>query len=80
MYLEDKDNHKGLLIYWFTYLLILDRGKVREKERVRHMNIRETWMSCLSYMLQLGTEPPTQAHALTGNQTSDLSLCGTTPN
>ena len=30
--------------------------------------------------LQLGTKPATQACALTGNQTSELSVCGMMPN
>ena len=29
--------------------------------------------------LQLGTWPATQAHALTGNRTGKLSVCGTMP-
>ena len=37
-------------------------------------------MSCLSYTPHLGTEPTTQACALTGNQTGDLLLCGTMTN
>ena len=41
---------------------------------------RETSISCLPDVPQPGTKPLTQAYALTRNQTSDLSLCGTTPN
>ena len=47
---------------------------------------RETWM-CERYIdwlslscPQPGTQPVTQACALTGNQTSDLSVCGRMPN
>ncbi|KAF6090917.1 hypothetical protein HJG60_012262 [Phyllostomus discolor] len=38
---------------------------------------RKTSINCLSHTPQLGMEPATQACALTGNQTSDLSLCRT---
>ena len=45
-----------------------------------HQCERETPISCLSYAPHLGTEPATQACALTGNQTSDLLLCQTMAN
>ena len=40
----------------------------------------ETSISCLGHVPQLGVEPPTQACALTRNQTWDPLLCGTAPN
>ena len=49
--------------------LFLERGEVREKERERNINM---WFP-LAHPL-LGTWPTTQAHALTGNQTSDPLL------
>ena len=44
-----------------------------EKERDRNMDVREAHQSVAS-------EPATQACALTGNQTGDISLCRTIPN
>ena len=69
----------------FIYLWILFIYFQREWKAVRK-KMRETLMwegniiSCLSYALQLGTKPVTQAHGLTGNQTSNLLLCGMMPN
>ena len=37
-------------------------------------------MGCLSHTCNQGTWPSTQACALTRSQTSDLSVCGMTPN
>ena len=54
---------KDLFIY-------LERGKGREKERERNINM---WLP-LSCLL-LGTWPATQACALTGNQTGDPLVC-----
>ena len=70
-----------LRFYLFTYLL-LDKGKRREKERERNIDVREEHQLVASYSCpQVGTEPMTQARALTRNhRTSDLLLCGTTPN
>ena len=61
----------------FIYLF-LERG--REEERERNMVVRETTIGCLLSVPLLGTEPATQACALTGNQTSDPSLGRTTLN
>ena len=41
---------------------------------------RETLIGCLSYASLPGTEPTTQACALTGSRTGDLSLCRKMPN
>ena len=57
----------------FIYLF-LERGKGREKEREGNID------QLLLEHTQLGTEPTTQACALTGDQTSDLLLCGMMPN
>ena len=46
----------------------------------KHRCERETSIGYLLYVPQPGTWPATQAVALTENQTSDLWLCGTTPN
>ena len=51
-----------------------------DKEGEEHRCKRETSISCLSHACRLGTKPATQACALTGNRTGDLSLCGTMPN
>ena len=48
--------------------------------RKRETDMRETLIGCLSYAPWLGTEPATQACALTGNPTCDPLLCRTTPN
>ena len=71
----------GILFYflkYFIYLFLEREG--REKERERKINVRETSISCLSYVLQLGTKPTTQACALTRNRTCDLLFCRTKPN
>ena len=72
-----------LFIYLFIYLLTyLERREEREKERERNIDARQKhWLAgCLSYVPQTGTEPITQASALTGNWTSNLSLCRAMPN
>ena len=53
----------------FIYLF-LERGK----------GGRETLISCLSCVPRPGTEPKTQACAMTRNRTCDLMLCRTMPN
>ena len=55
---------KILYIYLF-----LERGEGRKRGR-------ETLIGCFSY----SSEPTTQAHALTGDRTGDLLLCGMIPN
>ena len=52
----------------------------REKERERNINVRVKHRSVVSCTCPLGTDPATQACALSGNWTSDLLLCGTMPN
>ena len=66
-------------IYLFIYLF-LERGEGREEEKERNVDVREKHGSVASRTHPAGTEPAPQANALTGNQTGDLSLCGTTPN
>ena len=58
----------------FIYLLFLERGKGREKERERKKQqcARDTWLPLICSQLQ--TWPTTQACALTGNWTGDLSI------
>ena len=57
-----------------------ERGREREREREKHRRGRETLISCFSHALLLGTEPATQAYALTRNQTGSLAFCGLPPN
>ena len=70
--------HKGFKIYRFYYqfwlmslcnikILFLEIGEERERERGR-----ETWRFAQP---QPGTWPAIQAHALTGNWTSNLLVC-----
>ena len=66
-------------IYLFIYLF-LERGEGREEEKERKVDVREKHGSVVSRTHLTGTEPAPQANALTGNQTGDLLLCGTTPN
>ena len=54
------------------FLKFIFRG--REKERERNIN----WLTLTCS--RLGTEPATQAYALTWNQTGDLLVCGKMPN
>ena len=56
------------IIYLFIYL---ERREGREKERERNVNV---WLPLARTKLE--TWPETQAHALTGNQTSALSVTG----
>ena len=63
------------------YLLIFGETKgLREKEEEKHPCERDTSVGCLSYTSQPGTEPTTQACALTKNWTSALLLGGMMPN
>ena len=56
----------------FIYL-VLERGQGRKTGR-------KTQISCLLHTTPPGTEPTTQARALTGNRTDSPLLCGMTPN
>ena len=56
--------------------LFLERGEGREKEGERNTEVREKHWSLPLVCLWPATEPTMWALALTGNQTSDLSLCG----
>ena len=62
------------------FLLIPERGKGRKREEEKHEHERETSTGCLSHTPQLGTEPATQACALTGNPTCDPLVCEMMPN
>ena len=63
-----------LSFYKYFMYLFLKRGK--ENQRERNIDMREKHPA----RDQPGTETTTQACTLTGNRTSDLSLCGMTPN
>ena len=53
--------------------IFLERGDGREEERERNIDVGEKHRSVASsYLPQPGTEPATQACALTRNQTGDL--------
>ena len=64
----------GWLFLILNILLTLREGK-GGRERGR-----ETSTGCLSCVPRQESEPATQACALTGNGTCDLSLCGTMAN
>ena len=62
-------SHSSSLFFFFfkiLFILFLERGEKREKERER--NTKWLPFTCP----QLGTRPATQARVLTGNRTSDL--------
>ena len=62
-------------IYLFIYFLERERG--REGEREKETSMRKRYFNWLPLPCpQLGAWPATQACALTGNQTSNLSVCG----
>ena len=67
-------------LFFKTFCLLIFREKRREEERKGNIDVRETFINCLSYVPQPGTEPTTQACALTRNQNGYISLCRTTPN
>ena len=70
--------HLLFLIYFFNFIyLILKRGGGSEREGEKHWCERETSISCLSFVPQPWTKSTTQACALTGNRTGDLSGHGT---
>ena len=56
-----------------TCLLILERGEGREKERERNIDVREKHQLVTFFPIRAltGTEPTTQACALTGNRTQE---------
>ena len=65
--------------------LFLERGEGREKEQEGNTDVREKHLLVVSCMYPLprppaGSKSATQACALTGNQTSNIFLFGTTPN
>ena len=64
----------------FSFSFLRERGKGGRKEGEKHQCVRETSISCLSHASQLRTKPTTQACALTGDQTCDLSIFRTMPN
>ena len=66
----------------FKHIFIGFRERRREGEREGETLgcERETSIDCLWYASRPGTKPATQACALTGDRTCDLSLCGWTRN
>ena len=66
--------------FFFKIFLFLERGEGREKERERNISVWEKHQLVASCTPQPGTWPTTQASALTGNQSGDLSVCRTSPN
>ena len=63
-------NHCFAHFYFFNFIyLFLERGEGKEKERERNINV---WLHLMSPLL--GTWLATQACALTGNWTGDLSV------
>ena len=57
-----------ILFFFLRFYLFIFRERGRERER--NINV---WLSLARPLL--GTWPTTQAHALTGNQTSDSLVC-----
>ena len=57
-------------------MLFDSRERGREGERERNIDVKEEHQSGLLYAPQQGTEPTTQACALTGNRTCNLSVYG----
>ena len=62
-----------VLFYTHTHTHTHTKGE-EERKKGRETWMRGTLISCLSYTLQLGSWPATQACALPGNRTSDLSV------
>ena len=58
----------------FYLFIFRERGREREREGEKHRCKRETSIGCLSYAPQPGTDPATQACALTRNETCNLLL------
>ena len=58
----------------FIDLFFRKRGREGERKGGKHQCKRKTLIGCLLHTPHLETQPQTQASALTGNQTSDLSL------
>ena len=54
------------------FIYFSERGQGREKEKERSIEMQ-------LYIPRPGSEPITQARALTRNRTGDLWLCGTVP-
>ena len=65
--------------FWFWFFFFLKQGKGGEREGKKQWGERKTSIGCLGYS-QLGTEPATQACALTRKQTDDFSVFETEPN
>ena len=69
----------GPSLYVYFNFDFRERGREEEREGGKPRCERETSIRCLPYMPQPGTEPTTQAFALTRNRAGDPSVCRTTP-
>ena len=74
------ESKKLFYLKFFSFIDSKERGRDGEREGEKHPCEREISISCILHPPRLGTEPATQACALTGNQTSGSLLCGMTPN
>ena len=85
VYLEDLNSHlkdsfvgyKIVIVRGFFYLK-KERGR-GEEERERNTDVRKKQLVASRMHQDWGTEPATQACALTGNWTGEFSLCGRMP-
>ena len=68
---------KNIFKKYFIYFR--ERRMEEEREGKKHLFETEASIGCLLDVPQ-GTEPATQACALTGNQTSGLLVCSPMPN
>ena len=72
------DCHDYFLFFLRFYLYCFrERGREGEREREKHQCVREASIGCLLHAPQVGTWPATQACALIGNWTGNLSPCET---
>ena len=74
-----------LKFYNFSFLkdvtyLILERSERKDEAGRESTSEREILIGCLSNAPRLGTEPASQACALTEDQTSNLAFSGKIPN
>ena len=64
---RDCSEQDAALASCFRMLFIFRVGREGERRGEKNRSERETLIGCLSYAPQLGTEPKTQAQALTKN-------------
>ena len=63
--------------FFFRFYLFIFRERVREGEK--HQCDRETSIGCLFHVPHPGTEPTTQAYALTRNRSGEFCFAGRCP-